>query len=314
MAYPIEIAAPDIRAHAAGNTAIDYAWRFDSDSPGQDVLVTAIVHGNELSGAIVMDEALRAGLRPRRGSLTLAFCNVAAFERFDPAEPTATRFVDEDFNRVWLPARLDSADRSVELDRAREIRPLVDKADLLLDLHSMQAPSLPLMMAGPLAKGRRLAAAVGVPQHVVTDSGHANGRRMRDYGGFADPDAPQNALLLEAGQHWAASAVSVAREGFYRFLVVAGTIDPGDSPIDLPERPPIIPLEVTEAVTCKTDDFVFARDFEGMECLSKGTPIGTDGGTPVVAPYDNCYLVMPSRRLSTGLTAVRLARPVAEVA
>lgn len=314
MSYPIEIAPPDLAPYEAGNTGISYSFRFESALPGKDVLVTALVHGNELSGAIVMDEALRAGLKPRRGTLTLAFCNLAAFHRFDPDNPTDSRFVDEDFNRVWEPARLDGPDRSIELDRAREIRPLVDRADMLLDLHSMQAPSPPLMMAGPLEKGQALAAEVGIPRHVISDAGHANGRRMRDYGRFADPDAPQNALLLEAGQHWAAASVTVAREGFYRFLVAAGTIDPADAPIALPPTPPTIPLVVTEAVTCQTDDFVFARDFQGMECLAKGTLIGTDGDRPVLAPYENCHLVMPSRRLRTGLTAVRLARRLDEAA
>ena len=27
--------------------------------------------------------------------------NIAAYEAFDPADPNATRWIDEDFNRVW---------------------------------------------------------------------------------------------------------------------------------------------------------------------------------------------------------------------
>src|SRR3546814_7657548 len=67
-----------------------------------------------------------------------------------------------------------------------------------------------MMMAGPLAKGRELAKAVGPPEIVVTDAGHAAGKRMRDYEGFADPASPKNALLVECGQHWEAASALIA--------------------------------------------------------------------------------------------------------
>src|SRR3546814_19645770 len=92
-------------------------------------MVTALVHGNELCGALVVDELLRSGLRPARGRLTLGFCNVAAFGTFDPAYPTLSRFVDEDLNRVWDRATLDGQRSSVELARARAIRPLIASVD-----------------------------------------------------------------------------------------------------------------------------------------------------------------------------------------
>jgi hypothetical protein len=34
--------------------------------------------------------------------------------------------------------------------------------------------------------------------------------------------------------------------------------------------------------------------------------IAHDGSTPIRTPYDDCILIMPSRRLASGLTAVRL--------
>src|SRR5262249_40315590 len=138
LADPIELTPPDISAYRAGNTGIAYATTFDSGKPGPHALLTAVVHGNELCGAIALEFLFRERIRPKRGKLSLAFCNVAAFLRFNPSNPTASRFVDEDFNRVWSPERLDGSQRSAELARARELRPLVDSADFLLDLHSMQ--------------------------------------------------------------------------------------------------------------------------------------------------------------------------------
>lgn len=38
--------------------------------------------------------------------------------------------------------------------------------------------------------------------------------------------------------------------------------------------------------------------------------IAHDGDEPVTTPYDDCILIMPSRRLAVGQTAVRLGRVV----
>ncbi len=309
----IEISQPDITPYRAGNTGIEYATSFDSGHPGPHVLITAVVHGNELCGAIALDFLFREKIHPTRGRLTLAFCNVAAFDRFTPDNPTASRFVDEDFNRVWSADRLDGPQRSVELARARALRPLVDSADFLLDIHSMQQATAPLMMCGPLEKGRRFARDVGIPAIVVSDEGHAAGRRMRDYGAFGDPASPKNALLVECGQHWEKSSVAVAKDTALRFLDTLGVIEPSVvARYNLPPKPLQKVVEVTHAVTIEGDRFSFAADYRGLEVIPRrGTEIGRDGGKPVVTPYDECVLIMPSRRLVRGQTAVRLGRYIA---
>jgi predicted deacylase len=302
--YPIELHAPDISAYRAGNTGVPYVTSFDSGRAGPHVVVNAVTHGNELCGAIVLDELFRAGIRPARGRLTLSFANVAAYLAFDPQRPTASRFVDEDFNRVWDPATLDGPRRSAELARARELRPIVDAADFLLDVHSMQHPTPPLMMAGMLDKSVALARRLAAPSTIVRDEGHAAGRRMRDYGGFGDPASPKTALLIECGQHWAKSSAEVAREIVARFLRATGVVDE-PVPAALPQRV----ITVTQAVTIETDRFEFVQDFRGMEVIPRaGTLIGHDGDREVRTPYDECVLIMPSRRLGRGQTAVRLGR------
>ena len=80
---------------------------------------------------------------------------------------------------------------------------------------------------------------------------------------------------------------------------------------DFAARPRQRVLEVTEAVTITGERFDFAGDFRGLEVLpEKGMLIGRDDGREVRTPYDNCVLVMPSRRLVRGQTAVRLGRYV----
>lgn len=312
--YPVELGPPDISPYRKGNAGVDWVHRLVSGRPGPVVGITAIVHGNEPCGAIALDWLLRADIRPTAGTLILAFANVEAYARFDPADPNATRWVDEDLNRVWSPEVLDGPRDSVELHRARDLRPVIDEIDLLLDIHSMQHPTAPLMLAGPLAKGRDLARDVGVPAVVVSDAGHAAGRRLRDYGGFADPTSAKNALLVECGQHWEAEAGPRAIETALRFLLATGTVDPGFGDGFLGRRPAPPPqrlIEVTEAVTIETDSFAFAEPYLGLESIpAAGTRIATDGELEILTPYDDCVLIMPSKRLWPGQTAVRLGRVI----
>jgi len=307
----VELQAPDIRPHRASNTGTDYIHTFDSGKPGPHVLVNALTHGNEICGAIVVDRLLRSGLRPSRGRLTLAFANIAAFERFEAANPYASRFVEEDFNRVWTPRTLDGPRDSVELRRARELRPFVEAADFLLDIHSMLEPSPPVMICGPLDKGIRFAFEVGIPEHVVSDTGHSNGTRMRDFGGFGEPASPKNALLVECGQHWERNAERVAWQTTWRFLRLTDVVDrsAAEREIGADAPPPQRLIRVTEAVVANSPAFRFARNFSGLEVVARGDLIAWDGEEPVRAPYDNCVLVMPvPNNVKTGLTAVRLGR------
>lgn len=305
--YPVDLATPDIEPFADGNTGIPFVWRFDSKTPGPNVMVSAIVHGNEPCGVIALEWLFRENIRPVAGTLTLAFLNVEAYRAFDPSDPNATRWLEEDMNRVWDKDVLDGDRKSVELVRAREVRPALEDIDLLLDLHSMQHPAPPLMMSGRHARAKALAAQIGVPERVVGDFGHAAGRRMRDYGAFDDPASNKTALLIECGQHWDTASGALAREATVRFLVASGTI--GSESLDaLPEPPPQQHYTVIEAITIESDRFSFVEAFSGGEVLpTKGTLIGHDGDQPIYTPADNTMLVMPSKRLWKGQTAVRLA-------
>ena len=308
----VELAAPDISPYKKGNAGVDYITTFDSGKPGPHVMVNAVTHGNEICGAITIDRLFKMGVRPALGKLTLAFANVDAYCRFDPAEPHKTRFVDEDFNRVWTPATLNGPRDSSELRRARAMRPLIDQVDLLLDIHSMHDPHGPVMISGPLDKGIAFSKQIGIPQHIVADRGHANGTRMRDYGGFGDPSSAKNALLVECGQHWERAAEQVAWQTTWRFLRSCGVVDRAQTDAQIPGVTPLAQyvVRVTEAVIANSMDFTFASGLQGLSRIArKGDLIGHDGKTPVVAPYDNCVLIMPTMvHVKPGLTVVRLGR------
>ncbi len=312
--------APDIAAWRAGNTGTEGVWRFDSGQPGRHVMISALVHGNELCGAWALQGLLEAGVRPQRGSLTLAFCNLEAFDRFDPQNHDASRFIDQDMNRQWIDERLQAAD-SRERRRAAALRPFVAQADWLLDLHSMHERAAPLLLTGVQPRNLQLARAMGAPEHIVVDAGHQDGVRMRDYGRFGLPDAEggpvqdTRSLLIECGFHGDASSRDVARDQCVRFLEAAGTLDADEIARRLPgwrqaDAPRQWALEVTGPVVARSERFRFTQPFTGLEVIGKaGTVIGDNDGEPVATPYDDCVLVMPStRQARAGVTVVRYAR------
>ena len=312
ITYPVELPKVDISAYKEGNRGIPYVTTFDSGVDGDHILIMAVTHGNEICGPIVLDFLFKNNVRPKTGKLTLAFSNVAAFESFDKDDPTKSRFVDEDMNRVWSADVLDGDRVTTETTRAREIRSIVEEADYIFDIHSMQTAIEPLMICGPLEKGREYARKLGVPEFIVSDAGHAAGTRMRDYGPFGDPKSPKNALLLEAGQHWAKSSGDVALDATIKYLKMHNVIDQDAfSEHELPAPKEQKLISVTDAVTIKNGGFKFAENYIGFECIEKaGTVIGWDGDEEVKTPYDNCVLIMPSRRQNVGDTAVRLGKLV----
>jgi len=306
--FEVRLAAPDIGRWLEGNTGIPGFTTRSASRPGPHVLVLALSHGNEIAGAVALDRLLAGELAPTRGRLTFGFVNLAAFARFDPPQPTLSRFIDEDINRVWDEAVLDGPRCSAELERAREIRPMIDSADAVLDLHSMLWPSDPLMLCGETDKGRALAAGIGTPELVVGDRGHASGKRILDYVRFSRPDTAFVANLVEAGQHWQPDTVDTM------LATVAGLLRHCNMAPEHPLLPPALPrpqrfAEVTRAVTATTTNFAFVQPWRGGDVVPRrNTLIALDGAAEIRTPYDDCLLVMPSLRPSRGHTAVRLAR------
>ena len=294
-------------------TDVAFVHVLDSGRPGPVAMVVALVHGNELCGAIALDGLLGRSLKPLRGRLVLAFANVEAHGRFNALAPFASRCVDEDMNRVWDEAVLRGPRDSVELRRARELAPFVDAADVLLDLHSMQEPGAPaLTICGMTDKSVPLARALGQPETLLVDTGHAAGLRMIDRGGFSDPRSPRQAVLVECGAHWEPASATMATDVTLRFLRHLGMIDDAwmaASPrLPTPARQRLV--RVGEGVTAASPDFRFLLPTHHLKLIpAAGTPLAEDGARRWVTPHDDCVLIMPSRRAGVaGQTMVRLGR------
>jgi predicted deacylase len=312
LPIPVELQAPDIEPWRVGNTGVDWVHRWSSNVPGPKVMVQALTHGNEICGAIALDWLFKSGWRPVAGEVILAFGNVQAYERFNPADPFPSRLVDEDYNRVWADDQLYGERDTVELRRARLLRPFVDEAEQLLDIHSMSEPCAPLMVCGTVDKNAAYSRLLGMPEYLLIDTGHPAGLRMVERGAFGDPSSARHAVLIECGQHWEKAAADVAIDCLVRFLGLTGVASASwvqaNTRLALPAQQKLV--RVTEAVVARSSAFRFLMPTHGLQVVaSAGTPLAQDGEHVWVTPYDDCVLVMPgTNNLKPGGTAVRLGR------
>jgi predicted deacylase len=304
---PIDVTPRDLAPYRAGNTGIDYVHRFESGRPGPHVLVNALTHGNEFCGMVAVAHLLDSGVRPKIGTLTLSFANVAAYETFDPAKPFESRQITHNLNRIWSPAWLDGGEDSVELRRAREMRPAVAAADHILDIHSTSQDVVPFWVYPAFDRNAAVASALGVPEvHLVMPAGLGSGTPLIQHGSHGAADGAGAALVVECGQHFKQASADLAVEVATSFLAHFGLVDrPKTRPAAPPRR-----FELLRTHVIRHESFAFARPLIGFETFADGELIATDGELEIRAPCDDCTVFMPARQVIVGREGVYLTKPM----
>ncbi|MGR6079380.1 MULTISPECIES: M14 family metallopeptidase [Achromobacter] len=306
---PLEVLPRDLSAYRQGNTGIDYVHRFESGKPGPHVLINALTHGNEICGMVAATHLLDTGVRPKVGTLTVSFANMEAYNAFDIDNPYENRQLVHNLNRIWSPEWLDGNEQSPELRRARELRPVLDAADYVLDIHSTRAPVQPFWVYPEMARNAALAAAVGAPAvQLVMPAGRFPGTGVLNYGRHGDPASDSGgALVVECGQHFAQSAATLATDVTLRFLAHLGLVD---TPAGNAPPAPAQPFRLLEVHMVKSEDFTFTRPVLGFEVFDKGDLIAINAGEEIRSPCDNCTIFMPTRMPIVGREAVYLTEPM----
>ena len=303
-----EVLPRDLSAYRLGNVGVDYVHRFESGRPGPHVLINALTHGNEVCGMVAATHLLDSGVRPKIGTLTVSFAHVQAYESFDVQKPHDSRQLVHNLNRVWSAEWLDGAQDSPELRRARELRPVVDSADHILDIHSTSQPVQPFWVYPGYARNADAALAIGRPPvHLVMPIGLHTGTPLIQHGRHGQEQGIGVALVVECGQHFLRATADMAIAVTLDFLAHFGLSkrDPG-APAPGPQRR----FELLATPLIKTGDFRFVRPLVGMESFAKGELIATDGADEIRAPCDGCTVFMPARAAIFGREAVYLTRPL----
>lgn len=304
---PIEIQPRDLSPYRQGNTGIDYVHRFESGRPGPHVLINALTHGNEFCGMVAATHLLDNGVRPQIGALTVSFANVAAYESFHPERPFDSRQLVHNLNRIWSAPQLDGEEHSPELQRARELRPVVAAADHILDIHSTSQDVSPFWVYPQFARNAAAALAIGRPAvHLVMPQGLGSGTPLIQHGAHGTDDHHGVAMVAECGQHFKRATGELAIEVALDFLAHFGLIDPRPR-----TAPPQQRFQLLQTWVIRTREFRFVRPLIGFETFDEGELIATDGEQEIRALCDDCTVLMPARVPIVGREGVYLAQPIA---
>lgn len=304
----LEVLPRDLSPYRQGNVGIDHVHRFESGRPGPHVLVNALTHGNELCGMTAATHLLDHGVRPARGTLTISFANVQAYESFDPDRPFESRQLVHNLNRIWSDEWLGGTEDSPELRRARQLRPVVAAADHILDLHSTSQAVQPFWVYPAFGRNSNAASAIGRPGvHLVMPHGLGSGTPLIQHGLHGQAHHHGVALVAECGQHFLRASSDLAIEVALDFIAHFGLIERPLSAAAAPQQR----FGLLKTCMVTTPEFRFARPLVGFETFAEGELIATDGNTEIRALCDNCTVLMPTRAPVVGREAVYLAQPLA---
>ena len=303
---------------------------FASLNPGPRFLVIGGVHGDETSGtagiARVLAEFESGALQLQRGQLTL----------LPVANPLARRRLqregERNLNRLFKPSEgpTDYEGRVTNL-----LCPVIERHDVLLDLHSFQSEGEAFAMIGPrdnagtlepFARAREeglLALHLGTPIVVegwldiyaaglaqrstgaavvdeALDFGRGTNEYIRNCGGYG--------VTLECGQHQDPEAPQVAWRAIRRALALLGMAPlPQEIPATPPHPPQLLRLAGVTDRLHEEDSFV--RDWATFDAVQRGEPIGMrHDGTLVSAPDDG-FIVFPNALALPGAEWFYFARP-----
>lgn len=256
---------------------------------GPTILFLGAVHGNEKCGTRAMKRAIQSIVSRKIHLLKgkVVFVPIA--------NPLAYRknrhFVQENLNRI---IKRTKHPRSYEARLANELCGLIEKADVVVDLHSMTAKGKPFYYLDvPNKKNRALGTILG-PKLAVTGWPELYRKLGRDDGTSDTVSYATRlgklALILECGQHGDSSATAVAYRAILNSLKHYGLIKGVVKPRTSKE------VRVKDVFFRGSARERFSKNWNHFDFVKKGQSLIIDDSAVVVrAPYTG-YIVMPNAK------------------
>ncbi|MGJ7492333.1 succinylglutamate desuccinylase [Variovorax sp. ZT4R33] len=291
---------------------------FASTDPGPRLIVLGGVHGNETCGTAGIERVLAeldgGTLALRRGQLTMV----------PVANPLARRLMqregERNLNRSFRPS---GAPADYEARVTNLLCPLLDRHDVLLDLHSFQSAGEAFAMIGPrdndgtlepfarATEEGRLALHLGTPRVVegwldiyaaglaqraggapADDAALAFGwgtnEYMRSRGGYG--------VTLECGQHQDPAAPDVAHAAIHSALRLLGLVD---APPPAPPQQPAL-LRLVSVTDRAHEDDQFVREWATFDAVACGEPIGVRADGSVLGAERDGFIIFPNTEAQPG--------------
>lgn len=263
---------------------------------GPHLLFFGAIHGNEPCGPLAIERTLRkfenGELSLRKGSVTfVSIANPRAYA-------ARTRLADEDLNRVF---RKSENPQSYEATIANFLCGLVDKADMLLDIHSTGADGpTSVFIDFPTAENTALARALGTTYALL---GWPTLYETNQHG-FNSFDTTRYAaehgvggILIECGQHDDSRSIDVAETAILRTLCHFNVIDGGAA------LPPVTePTAIRMTVLGKKNEDAdhFAKEWKHLERIEKGALVATRADGSEIRADENVVMLLPKHGAKAG--------------
>lgn len=304
---------------------------FAALQPGPRLLVMGGVHGNETCGTLGIERVLQ---QLDSGELTLLRGQLTMVPVANPmARRKLTREGERNLNRMFKPTAPGQQPADYEARLTDQLCPLLDRHEVLLDLHSFQSAGEAFAMIGPrnntgqlepfaraqeegllalhlrtprvvegwldiYAAGlaQRVKAGIAVEEDAI-DFGRGTNEYMRSRGGYG--------VTLECGQHDDPQAPEVAYRAILDTMRLLGMLAP-DAQQAPPPQPQLLRLV---SVTDRSDaDDQFVRDWATFDAVARGEPIGQRADGSVVSALDDGFIVFPNDEAAPGTEWFYFAR------
>lgn len=266
----------------------------EADQAGPELGIMIMTHGNEPAGlaaahSLLAQDALQKRLL--RGRVYLILNNLAAGQRyFEQAQDLSFtadyRFVDQDMNRI--PANLleETLLDNTETRRVKQLLPLYQRLDYVLDLHSTSAPSEPMLIEiKPETEALHCPGVKSVIRNILP---HLNGRPLVSLCNQAE------GFVLETGSHESPKSRIIAQQAVWSLLEQLEMISPL---IDQPGvKADVDSYRIYQAVIFPDESYSLKRLLNNFEYLPAGTAFAAGDGATLVTQQDS-YVIMPPPRL-----------------
>ncbi len=295
---------------------------FASPASGPKLIVLGGVHGDETCGTVGIERVVAdfdaSKLHLLRGQLTMV----------PVANPLARRQMrregERNLNRLFQPTAPDVEPADYEARITDLLCPLLDRHDVLLDLHSFQSAGEAFAMIGPRDNNGtlepfarafeegQLALHLGTPRVVegwldiyaagvaqraggqAADEaevafGRGTNEYMRSRGGYG--------VTLECGQHEDPAAPDVAYAAILSSLRLLGMIAP--DPQARPPKPPSL-LRLVSVTDRQHEEDQFVREWATFDAVAQGEPIGAREDGSVLHAERDGFIVFPNAEALPG--------------
>lgn len=280
-------------------------FRFEAEAPGKNVLVFGAIHGDEQCGPVAIErvmEKIRSGtVSIARGSVTFVpVCNPKAYRE-------RNRVHKENLNRIF---KKTTEPDSYEAELANELCTLVDKCDVLLDIHSSFVPAPSNVFVDyPTPENLAFARSLG-PDFLVFDWPNVYENNEFSFPGWTTDryahEAGKIGILAECGKHNDPKAEELAERYIARTLEHFG-LTPLGTPPPIPEPSPRS-VYMTDIYRRDSAGDQFTKNWYHLEPVQKGTVIARRANAEEVSAETDCFVIFPKDYAPPGGEWFYLAR------